>query len=105
MPDTTHNTGSLGDLRSSHRDGTIGAGLSARSWIEKTPGVCGGSACIRTTRITVWGLVEWKQKGLSDARLFESIVGLTPDDLRAAWDYYATNQAEIDDEIKSNEEA
>lgn len=26
--------------------------------IEKTPGVCGGSACIASTRIPVWGLVE-----------------------------------------------
>jgi Protein of unknown function (DUF433) len=26
--------------------------------IEKTPNVCGGSACISGTHITVWGLVE-----------------------------------------------
>jgi uncharacterized protein (DUF433 family) len=24
-----------------------------QSWIRKTPGVCGGNACIRNTRITV----------------------------------------------------
>ena len=35
--------------------------------IRKTPGVCGGEACIRDTRITVRGLVEWHQQGLSDA--------------------------------------
>ncbi|MBY0527748.1 MAG: DUF433 domain-containing protein [Gemmataceae bacterium] len=25
------------------------------SWVQKTPNVCGGDACIRNTRITVWG--------------------------------------------------
>jgi hypothetical protein len=29
------------------------------SWIEKTPGVCGGDACVRKTGITVWGLVDF----------------------------------------------
>ena len=75
------------------------------SWIQKTPGVCGGSACIRATRITVWGLVEWKQKGLSDAKIREAIVGLTPADLRVAWDYYSAKQAEIDADIQQNKEA
>jgi len=105
MPHTTHNTGSLADIRSPQIDGVTGAHAGASSWIEKTPGVCGGSACIRSTRITVWGLVEWKQMGMSDARILESIVGLTPADLRTAWEYYSSNQAEIDEDIKTNEEA
>ena len=29
-----------------------------KSWVQKTPGLCGGRACIRRTRITVWGLVN-----------------------------------------------
>ena len=29
-----------------------------KSWVQKTPGVCGGDACIRNTRITVRGLAE-----------------------------------------------
>ncbi len=29
-----------------------------KSWVQKTPGVCGGDACIRNTRITVHGLVH-----------------------------------------------
>lgn len=28
------------------------------SWISKKPGRCGGDACVRETRIPVWGLVE-----------------------------------------------
>jgi uncharacterized protein (DUF433 family) len=81
------------------------ASLPAKSWIQKTPGVCGGDACIRNTRITVWGLVNYRKLGLTDARLLEVIEGLTQADLDAAWDYYGRNQAEIDQAIKGNEEA
>ena len=57
-----------------------------RSWITKTPDVCGGDACIRNTRISVNGLVEWRKLGLSDDRILEIIEGLTPEDLAAAWE-------------------
>src|SRR5262249_31053993 len=39
----------------------------------KTPNVCGGGACIRNTRITVHGLVHYRQLGLSDERILEAI--------------------------------
>jgi uncharacterized protein (DUF433 family) len=76
-----------------------------KSWVQKTPGVCGGDACIRKTRITVHGLVHYRQLGFSDQRILELIPGLTPDDLAAAWDYYAANPTEIDEAIRLNEEA
>lgn len=76
-----------------------------QSWVKKTPGVCGGDACIRNTRITVNGLVEWRKLGLSDQRIVEIIQGLTPEDLAAAWEYYRLHQAEIDEEIRLNNEA
>lgn len=76
-----------------------------KSWVQKTPGLCGGDACIRNTRITVHGLVHYRQLGLSDERILEAIQGLTKDDLIAAWDYYAGRRAEIDEAIRSNEEA
>jgi uncharacterized protein (DUF433 family) len=75
------------------------------SWISKTPGVCGGDACIRHTRITVWGLVEWRHLGASEAELLDSISGLTREDLEAAWEYYDQHRAEIDQAIRENEEA
>jgi type III restriction enzyme len=78
---------------------------TARSWIQKTPGVCGGDACIRNTRITVHGLVEWRQLGLSDAQILESIEGLTPADLEAAWAYYAQHRDEIEQVIRADREA
>jgi type III restriction enzyme len=77
---------------------------TTHSWVQKTPDVCGGDACIRKTRITVWGLVLGRRLGASDARLLENTVGLTPDDLAVAWDYYRRNRTEIDDAIRLNEE-
>jgi len=76
-----------------------------KSWVQKTPNVRGGEACIRKTRITVHGLVHYRQLGFSDQRLLEMIQGLTPDDLAAAWDYYARHGAEIEEAIRQNEEA
>ncbi len=78
---------------------------TTKSWVQKTPDVCGGDACIRNTRITVFGLVEWRKLGLSDERLLEIIQGLTPDDLAAAWEYYRHNRAEIEEAIRLNNEA
>jgi len=57
-----------------------------KSWIQKTPNICGGRACIRNTRITVWGLVNSRRLGLTDDQILKNIVGLTPADLHAAWD-------------------
>jgi len=78
---------------------------SADSWVRKTPGVCGGDACIRDTRITVWGLVEWRRLGLPDAEILRRIQGLTPADLEAAWDYFDQHRDEIEQAIRENEEA
>ena len=73
------------------------------SWVQKTPGVCGGRACVRNTRITVWGLVNSRRLGLADEQILVNIVGLTPEDLQAAWDYYQEHPAEIDEDIRDNE--
>jgi uncharacterized protein (DUF433 family) len=73
------------------------------SWIQKTPGVCGGRACIRNTRITVWGLVNARRLGASDEQLLQRIEGLAADDLHAAGDYYRQHGAEIDEDIRENE--
>jgi len=74
-----------------------------KSWVGKTPGVCGGRACVRNTRITVWGLVNSRRLGLADEQILENIVGLMPEDLQAAWDYYQEHPAEIDEDIRDNE--
>ena len=53
--------------------------------IEKNPGVCGGSACIAGTRITVWGLVEARRIGYSEADLLTSYRLLSATDIANAW--------------------
>lgn len=73
--------------------------------IVKTPGVCGGSACVRTTRIPVWSLVLWRRQRVSDARLLEMFPTLTQDDLDAAWKYADPLRDEIDRDIQENEDA
>ena len=76
-----------------------------KSWIQTSPGICGGEPCIRTTRHTVAGLVEWKRQGVTDARILEHHPALTPAALEAAWAYYATHREEIDQAIKEAADA
>ncbi|MGH7224309.1 MAG: DUF433 domain-containing protein, partial [Gemmataceae bacterium] len=57
------------------------------SWVSKKPDRCGGDACVRDTRITVWGLVNYRRLGLSDAEILQAIDGLTPADLQVAQEY------------------
>jgi len=71
--------------------------------IEKTPGVCGGSACIVRTRIPVWLLVEAKNAGATEASLLTSFPALRAEDLTNAWAYYRANKEEIEFEIQENE--
>ena len=73
--------------------------------IEKTPNVCGGSACIIRTRIPVWTLVSFKKMGSDDATLLTAYPTLRQQDLNNAWAYYEANQKEIDTDIKENNEA
>jgi len=73
------------------------------AWIEKTPGVCGGDACVRRTRITVWGLVAYRRLGVSEAELLKNFPGLTQADLDLAWEYARANPAEIDQAIAEND--
>jgi uncharacterized protein (DUF433 family) len=76
----------------------------AASWISKQPNRCGGDACVRDTRITVWGLVVNRRLGMADGEILKAIQGLTPGDLEAAWEYAAANAEEIDRAIRENEE-
>jgi uncharacterized protein (DUF433 family) len=64
--------------------------------IEKTPGVMGGDACIRQTRVPVWLLVSLRQQGATEALLLEDYPDLTAADLTNAWLYASTHQAEIE---------
>ncbi|MEG4285181.1 DUF433 domain-containing protein [Microcoleus sp. A006_D1] len=73
--------------------------------IEKTPGVCGGDACVGNTRIQVWVLVGYRRLGCSDAELFKCYPHLTATDLVNAWAYADAYPEEIETAIRENEEA
>lgn len=70
--------------------------------IESTPGVAGGAACIRQTRIAVWMLEEARRLGVSEADMLRNHPGLTARDLANTWDYVSAHRAEIDAEIEAN---
>lgn len=79
--------------------------VTSETLIRKTPGVIGGAACVRTTRIAVWMLVESNRLGRTDAELLADHPGLTQSDLDAAWAYSATHPDEIAAAIRANNEA
>jgi uncharacterized protein (DUF433 family) len=70
-------------------------GLTADSWIMKTPGTCSGRACIRLTRISVSDLVERWDLGCTDADILEQLPALDQGDLDTARDYARQHPEEI----------
>jgi uncharacterized protein (DUF433 family) len=70
--------------------------------IEKTPGVCGGSACVVGSRITVWGLLESRRIGYSEVDLLTSYPTISATNLANAWAYAAAFPDEIEAEIEEN---
>ena len=75
------------------------------SGIVSTPGVCGGAARIVRTRIPVWGLVQARRLGVSDAELLRWYPTLRTENLATAWAYFEAHQEEIEQQIRRNEEA
>ncbi|MBD1926996.1 DUF433 domain-containing protein [Trichocoleus sp. FACHB-90] len=71
--------------------------------IEKTPGVCGGDACIAKTRIPVWVLVNARGLGISEAQLLYDYP-ISAADLANAWAYAKAYPQEIEIAIRMNEE-
>jgi len=72
--------------------------------IRKTPGVCGGAACIGATRIPVWLVVSFLKQGETDNGLLESYPQLTGEHLQLVRDYYRHHTAEIDRNIQEQDD-
>lgn len=73
--------------------------------IESTPDVCGGDPCVLRTRIPVWLLERYRQLGTSEEDILHNYPSLTAQDLANAWAYVRSHRAEIDRQIRQNEEA
>jgi uncharacterized protein (DUF433 family) len=71
--------------------------------ITRTPGVCGGRACVAGTRITVWGLVAYRDLGLDECAILAAVPSLTSEQLSAALRYAEENASEIARDIAENE--
>jgi len=78
---------------------------STLSGIKKTPGVCGGEACIRNMRIPVWVLIQARQLGIREVELLQDYPNLTADDLANAWAYADSHKEEISQAILENDAA
>lgn len=71
--------------------------------ITKTQGVCGGRACIAGTRITVWGLVSYRNLGLDEQAILAAVPLLTTEQLSAALRYAEENADEIAHDLADDE--
>jgi uncharacterized protein (DUF433 family) len=73
--------------------------------IEKTPGVCGGRACIAGHRVRVADIVVWHEKrGYSPDEIVDMFPGVTLADVYSALTYYFDNRQEIEDEFNKSDE-
>ena len=73
--------------------------------IESIPGVCGGEPCVVRTRIPVWLLEQARRLGTSEADILKAYPTLRAQDLANAWSYVRAHSAEIETQIRENEEA
>lgn len=74
--------------------------------ITKSPGVCGGRACIVGHRVRVQDIVCWHEKrGYCPEEIVGMFPGVTLADVYAALTYYFDNRAEIEDDLRKAEEA
>jgi len=69
--------------------------------ITKTPGVCGGKACIVGHRVRVMDVVIWHDHlGMSADEIVTQIPSITLSDVHAALAYYYDHADELRGEIK-----
>jgi uncharacterized protein (DUF433 family) len=73
--------------------------------VDRTPGVCGGAACVGRTRIPVWTLEGYRRLGWSEARILENFPALRAVDLANAWAYASAHVEELTAELRANEAA
>ena len=74
--------------------------------ISKTPGVCGGKACIAGHRIRVMDIVVWHEmRGMAPDQIVDMFPGITLGDVYAALTYYFDHSGEIEADFRAEEEA
>jgi len=72
--------------------------------ITKTPGVCGGKACIAGHRIRVMDIVVWHEmRGYSPDEIVNMFPGISLADVHAALAYYFDNREEIEEGFRKED--
>lgn len=72
--------------------------------IAKTPGVCGGKACIAGHRIRVMDVAIYHDIGRSPTEIVETFPSITLADVHAAIAYYLDHRDEIAEDLRRAEE-
>jgi uncharacterized protein (DUF433 family) len=73
--------------------------------ITKTPGVCGGRACIVGHRVRVLDIVAWHEhQGMTPDDIVSHAPSLTLADVHAALAYYFDHMAETREEMRTERE-
>ncbi len=73
--------------------------------ITKTPGVCGGRACLAGHRLRVMDIVGWHgRRGYTAAQIVDMFPGITRADVHTALAYYCDNVEEIENEFRKDED-
>src|SRR5947209_5205456 len=73
--------------------------------ITKTPGVCGGRACIAGHRIRVMDIVVWHEmRGYCPDEIVDMFPGITLADVHAALAYYFDHREEIEADFRRDQE-
>ena len=71
--------------------------------IETNPNVCGGDACIVSTRIPVWMLEQAHRLRTSEAQILTNYSSLKAEDLVNSWANVRSHREEIERQIEENE--
>lgn len=77
----------------------------AHPGIDFQENLCGGSARIIRTRISVWILESLRRQGITDAGLLAAYPSINAEDLANAWAYARAHRDEMDREIAANGDA
>ena len=73
--------------------------------ITRTPGVCGGKACIAGTRIRVMDIAIWyEHQGMTPDEIVDQFPTITLSDVHTALAYYYDHIEEIQEDIRRNDE-
>jgi uncharacterized protein (DUF433 family) len=78
---------------------------ATKQHITKTPGVCGGRACITGHRIRVMDIVVWHEmRGYCADEIVDMFPGITVADVHAALAYYFDHREEIEADFRRDQE-